>query len=177
MNFFPIIFLFSLPLSYSLPYLCSPWFMSLRIALTHTQTHTHTHTHSDTDTHTHTQAALHECLLSSLLFSSHSFTPISISPLPLTHFYYCHRSLSLTLAVSFALCVCSWAALYRECLADRHSGEEWVRRECMRRLSEAINRDPNRTNSRSQTDVLMKMTAYSRHNQYSYINNGSHDSV
>lgn len=53
--------------------------------------------------HTYTQAALHECVLSSLLLSSHSFTPISISPLPLTHFYYCHRSLSLTLSLPLSL--------------------------------------------------------------------------
>lgn len=85
---------------------------------------------SITYTRTHIQcvhilwAALHECVFSPLLLSSHSFTPISISPLPLTHFYYCH---SLAASSSLSLSVRLWAELYWERLAGRHRGEEGAR--------------------------------------------------
>lgn len=65
------------------------------------------------------------------LFSSHSFTPISISPQPLTHFYYCHRSLSL----SPSRCVCVYEQSYIESVWLADTEEKWGR-ECTMRLEE-----------------------------------------
>lgn len=71
--------LFCISLSCSTPYLDFAWLISFSTW----QTHIHMHTNST------------KCV--SLLLSSPSFIPISMSPLPLTHFYYSHRSLPLTL--------------------------------------------------------------------------------
>lgn len=57
-----------------------------------------------TNAHTHMHTNSTKCV--SLLLSSHSFIPISMSPLPLTHFYYSHRSLPLALWPPLCLSFC-----------------------------------------------------------------------
>lgn len=69
------------------------------------------------------QTALRKSVSSPAAFSPPTCSPpISISPRPLTHFYYCHRSLSL--ASSSPPSVCLWAVLYWERLAGRPRGRE-----------------------------------------------------
>lgn len=77
----------------------------------------------------HTQTA--ECVLSYVHFSSHSLNPISNSPLPLTHFYYCGRSLSLMLCCllpSLSVSVFMNRAILRMSGWHRHRGGERVSR-------------------------------------------------
>lgn len=101
---FPLLFCVSL--SCSLPYLDFAWLISFSTW----QTHIHMHTNST------------KCV--SLLLSSHSFIPISMSPLPLTHFYYSHRSLPLTLwpplCLSFCLGVYEQSYIESVWLAQTH---------------------------------------------------------
>lgn len=77
----------------------------------------------------HTQTA--ECVLSYVHFSSHSLNPISNSPLPLTPFYYCGRSLSLMLCCllpSLSVSVFMNRAILRMSGWHRHGGGERVSR-------------------------------------------------
>lgn len=75
-----------------------------------------------------TQRTKPVCLLISHLLSSHSFTPISMSPLLLTHFYYNHRSLPLALWPPLCRSFC--LAVYEQSvwLAQTHIGGEWIKR-------------------------------------------------